>query len=50
MTANIFKRVWAALIIAGLAACGGGSSGGLLSRVGSGGTGIAAGTGAGSSA
>ncbi len=45
MTTNMFKRVWAALIIAGLAACGG-----LLSRVGSGGTGIAAGTVTGSSA
>ena len=44
MTANIFKRVLAALIIAGLAACGGGGSGGLLSGVGSGGTGITAGT------
>ena len=44
MTANIFKRVLAVLIIAGLAACGGGGSGGLLSGVGSGGTGITAGT------
>ncbi len=42
MIANIFRQVLAVLIIAGLAACGSGS--GMLAGVGSGGTGITAGT------
>lgn len=44
MTAKLFRGIWTELIIASLAAYSGGASCGLLSRVGSGGTGFTIGT------
>lgn len=44
MTSNVFKCLAAVSLVVGLASCGGGGGGGLVSGVGSGGTGFAAGT------